>query len=658
MGTRNTGRYSWAMRVSIGAFISLAVTAGLQAQTGTPVPQLAAFDQAMNQLMTQYNVPGGALALTRNGHLVFARGYGYADTSAKTPVQPDSVFRIASLSKPLTTVAILTLVTEGKLNLDDDAFQILSNINPPPGSTPDPRLKNITVRELLQHSGGWNDSVSPDPVFMPDAVAATLGTQAPASSDDMVRYMMGQPLNFTPGTQYVYSNFGYLVLGRIIEQITGMKYEQYVRTHVLLPAGVTAMRIGNTLPVGKLPNEVNYYDTFDKLTQSVFPFISAQVPVPYGGWYLEALDSAAGWVASPIDYLKFMNAIEGRRGEPLLTPGNISDMSAEPSTWTNGNHWYGMGFNFTTTPQAGYLDWWADGDFEGTYTQVVRTYDGSDWVVMFNEWPNDADAFGEAVNQVLWNVYDGITSWPTTDQFSSWPDATTPAPSVNAQDGVVSAANLQRGIVPGSWISILGNNLSANAAAWTSAEFNGNNLPLSLNHVSVTVDGKPAAVSYVGPGQIDAQVPEDTNTGAVVVTVTSNGVTTSPVVAEIRDSAPGLFSYGAGLAAAAHKDGSVVGNTSLNPATRPATPGETIMLYGTGFLPSPAGITIDSTQAIADPVVTIGGKNATVSYAGLVAPGLFQVNVVVPNIAAGSYAVQGTMNGTLFLGAVSVDVGN
>src|SRR5579884_1059362 len=268
------------MRVLCSSLILISLAAGLRAQTGPQVPELVAFDLAMVRLMNQYNVPGGALAITKNGQLLFARGYGFADTANNIAVQPDSMFRIASLSKPLTATAILTLVQDGKLSLDDKAFSILSDITPPPGVTPDPRLKNITVAQLLQHSGGWDDTVTPDPGWIPDQVAASLGTQAPASSTDMIRYMLGQKLDFTPGTQYAYSDFGYTVLGRIIEHVSGMSYEQYVRTKVLLPAGITGMRIGNTLPQGQLPKEVKYYDTADPMVPSVFPYVSGNVPVP------------------------------------------------------------------------------------------------------------------------------------------------------------------------------------------------------------------------------------------------------------------------------------------------------------------------------------------------------------------------------------------
>src|SRR5579884_706428 len=647
------------MRLLRSSLMLLSLAAGSHAQTGTAVPDLAAFDQAMSGLMSKYNIPGGALAVTRNGKLVFARGYGYADSSKKTPVQPDSMFRVASLSKPLTAVAILTLVQEKKLNLDDSAFGILSDITPPPGTTPDPRLKNITARMLLQHSGGWDFNSSPDPAFTPDGIAAALGTQAPASAMDMVRYEMGQKLDFDPGTKFVYSNFGYTVLGRIIEKVSGMSYEQYVRTHVLLGAGVGDMRIGNTLAVGQLANEVRYYDMVDPMVASVFPFITQQVSLPYGGWSLEALDANAGWLTSAVDYLKFMNAIEGRRGpEVLLTQESINAMTAEPSTWPTTDHWYGMGFYMVTTPAPGQLDWWTDGVLEGTYAQVVRTYDGSDWVVMFNEWPNNDMNFGAAVGTALWTAYDSITSWPAGDQYSRWPDATGPTPSITAADGVLNAASFQRGIVPGSWIAIFGDDLANNSRPWSAADFSGDTLPITLDGVSVRIGGRAAAIAYISPMQINAQVPADLPAGAVTVTVTNHGMTTTPVVAEVRSAAPALFTFGSGYVAAVHLDGTVVGDPSVVPGTRPAKAGETIEQFGTGFATSSAGTVIHAPQTLGDASLTIGSTTVQAQYTGLVGPGLFQINLKIPAVKPGTYTLQATLGATTFQGAAALVVGN
>jgi N-acyl-D-amino-acid deacylase len=108
----------------------------------------------MMSLMLRYTVPGAALAVVHNGQLVLARGYGYANQGSKTPVQPDSLFRIASITKPHTAAAIMKLIERGELSLSDYAFQILSNIEPLAGATVDPRIAQITIQELLEHTSG------------------------------------------------------------------------------------------------------------------------------------------------------------------------------------------------------------------------------------------------------------------------------------------------------------------------------------------------------------------------------------------------------------------------------------------------------------------------------------------------------------------------
>jgi N-acyl-D-amino-acid deacylase len=150
--------------------------------------------------------------VVKDGRLVFARGYGNADRDAQTPVQPWSLFRLASLSKPITAAAVLLLVQRGKLSLDQRVFDILS-YEPLPGESVDPRLATVTIRHLLEHSGGWNRDTTFDPMFMPVAIAAATGTPAPATTDSIIRFMMGKPLQFNPGSDYNYSTSATLCSG-------------------------------------------------------------------------------------------------------------------------------------------------------------------------------------------------------------------------------------------------------------------------------------------------------------------------------------------------------------------------------------------------------------------------------------------------------------
>jgi N-acyl-D-amino-acid deacylase len=202
-------------------------------------PRMVPFDKLLTDFVSEHKLPGAALAVTRNGRLVYAQGAGFADIEAGGLVKPDSLFRIASISKPITAVAVLQLVEQGKLGLDDRAFDRLEG-DPAltPHGTPDPRLKQVTIRQLLRHTGGWDRDVSFDPMFRPIEIARDLNAEPPAGTALVIRYMGGKPLDFNPGERYGYSNYGYCVLGRLIEKASGQTYEGYVREHVLRPLGV------------------------------------------------------------------------------------------------------------------------------------------------------------------------------------------------------------------------------------------------------------------------------------------------------------------------------------------------------------------------------------------------------------------------------------
>ena len=232
------------------------------------------------------------MAIAKDGKLVMARGYGLADIDQEEPVQADTLFRIASISKPITAVAILQLVERGDLALDDQVFSILDEFEAPSGAAMDPRLEQITVRHLLQHSGGWDPEKSYDAMAIPWRIEQELGVLTPVSCRDVITFMLGQPLDLDPGTEYAYSNFGYCLLGRIIEEKTGLSYEDYVKQQVLEPMGITRMRIGGTLPEQRAEGEVIYYDFPGQgLAYSVLPGTPDQVPWPYRGVLCEGTSS-------------------------------------------------------------------------------------------------------------------------------------------------------------------------------------------------------------------------------------------------------------------------------------------------------------------------------------------------------------------------------
>jgi uncharacterized protein (TIGR03437 family) len=229
--------------------------------------------------------------------------------------------------------------------------------------------------------------------------------------------------------------------------------------------------------------------------------------------------------------------------------------------------------------------------------------------------------------------------------------------------GVVSASEFGKftSLSPGSWIEIYGASLASVAHEWGSSDFNGNNAPTSLEGTTVTINGQAAFVEYVSPGQIDVQVPSNVATGVQLLTVTNPGGTSPAyevVVNEIEPGfdAPASFNInGTQYVVALFNDGvTYVLPTGAIPGvtSRPASPGDTITLYGVGFgavTPNtPAGqIATGLTSLAGNFSISIGGMPANVVYAGL-APeyvGLYQFDVVVPQVAAGNVPLTFTLGG-------------
>ena len=350
------------------------------AQTGQSVPAFSALDAVMRQALARYGVKGGALAVAKDGHLLFARGYGLADAEAQTPVQPDSLFRWGSIAKTLTAAAVVRLVEDGKLDLDTPVWNILSQYSPYNGRWGDSRLRSITVRQLLHHTGGWDRDRSGDPMIGDPTANASNATDAsfPPSRDTMIRYMLTQRLDFDPGSRFAYSNFGYMLLGRVIEKTSGQPYEAYVREKVLDPLGLARIQRGSSHLAGRLPGEVKYYDyPGAPMINSCVSAAREKQPAPYGLMDLDLNDADGGWVGSVIDLAKFVSMLDGARPRGLLSQQGFASMveMTPRSTWVPGSvNWYGFGLY--GVEQLGGITWSHGGAAPGTNTWFWRFANG------------------------------------------------------------------------------------------------------------------------------------------------------------------------------------------------------------------------------------------------------------------------------------------
>jgi CubicO group peptidase (beta-lactamase class C family) len=392
--------------------------------SGAAVPGMESYDQVIPDFMRKYAIPGAAVAVMHDGRLIYARGFGYADVENKIPVQPDALFRIASVSKPITSAAIMTLVQEGKLHLDDRVAPLIADLEPAAGATVDPRWEQITIRQLLNHTGGW-DRAKPnggfDPMDRSLIAAAAVNAPSPGSAETIIRYMKGMPLDFNPGEKWAYSNFGYAILGRVIERLSGMPYEEYVRTRVLQPAGANRTRLGRSRMSDALAGEVRYYwpgmGVNGPLVPSVFPG-EGLVPLNYGGYYLEAMDSHGGWVSSTVDLLRFLGGVDGRADRPdILKPEVIAQMTGNPAS-CGGACYYASGW--WVRPVQGDANWWHTGTLPGTTSILVRTHDNFSWAALLNTRSLTANLEAE-LDAALAQAFAGATSFPTHDLFSTFP---------------------------------------------------------------------------------------------------------------------------------------------------------------------------------------------------------------------------------------------
>lgn len=387
--------------------------------TGAGHPGLKPFDDLMTGFLEENKVPGAALAVTRNGALVYARGFGYADREAKKLVEPTALFRIASVSKPITAVAVLQQVQGGKIKLDDPIMPLLK-LTAPEGAKVDDRWNKVTVHQCLQHRGGWDRDKSFDPIGIPWKIAQTLKTTPPVPSNDVIRYMLGQPLDFDPGERYAYSNLGYLLLGRALETVTDQSYEAVVTERIWKVLGRKQPQLARALPENRPASEVRYYDSRGERLESCLypPKFQQKVPVPDGAMNVEAFGAHGGWVASAVDLVKFASAFDRPQMSSLLAGPQIRTMYARP-TGQDGDSFYACGWLVRPIRNTA-SNTWHDGLIPGTSAILVRRFDGLNWAVMFN---TQADPKGKALSGLIdgkvHQAADAVTSWPDRDLFRS-----------------------------------------------------------------------------------------------------------------------------------------------------------------------------------------------------------------------------------------------
>lgn len=415
---------------------------------GPASPSLSDFDAYMQSLMQAYGVRAGALAMAHDGKLVFAHGYTWAE-DAYPQTAPNSVFRVASCSKPLTSMVLHRMLREAggprtDLSLKEKILSLLrrGGSDAERRDPADARFGDITVDQLLTHSGGWARSrENPDPVFNDYPAGSAIRRALPASRHDFLDYMLGRPLQFAPGSRSVYDNFGYFLLGRIIESLPpglGHSYESVATEMLFKPLGLSRPRFGGSRFEERSQGEVLYHTKVPYLQRDP-EGATAWVPGGYGDFDLRNMDAAGAWLLSAPDYAKVLASFDLGEDDPILKPQAVATMWSRaavaglpgfPVLGAGGARAAGGAGNgmqdrflrgwFATTVTDAKGDTlvakWHNGLFPGSSTLVFYRPDKWSFALFLNQ-DIPPQLGGDTQGKELSRLADAVAHWPEADLF-------------------------------------------------------------------------------------------------------------------------------------------------------------------------------------------------------------------------------------------------
>jgi CubicO group peptidase (beta-lactamase class C family) len=241
----------------------------------------------------------------------------------------------------------------------------------------------------------------------------------------IIRYMAEKPLDFDPGQKYAYSNFGFCLLGRVIEKVTGQTYERYMQSFLQKHFGIRKMRIGRSLSQWQMPAESRYYAAGK--AKAVFPSEHESVEWPYGGFCLESMDAHGGWISSAVDLARFGAVMDRQPTSKMLLPKSLETLYEKPAPPVARNaegkmadSWYGCGWLVRPVANDGRANYWHDGSLPGTATLLVRRSDGLTWVALFNKRSEKKETPDAAVDGALHKAANQVTNWPAKDLFPAY----------------------------------------------------------------------------------------------------------------------------------------------------------------------------------------------------------------------------------------------
>ncbi|HKP81713.1 MAG TPA: serine hydrolase domain-containing protein [Pyrinomonadaceae bacterium] len=305
----------------------------------------AKIDDYIRAEMQSQQIPGVALAVVKDGNVVLARGYGFANVEHQVPVKPETIFQSGSTGKQFTATAVMMLVEEGKLSLEDKITKYFTG-------APE-AWREITVRHMLTHTSGMTD-------YPPD-----FDMRRDYTEDDLFQRIKTIPLAFQPGEKWSYSNIAYVMLGILIHKVSGKFYGDFLQERIFKPLGMSTARIISEADI--IPNRAAGYRLVNgqlKNQSWVSPTLNTTAD---GALYLTVYDMAKWDAALYTDKLLKRTTLE-----QMWTPVKLNNGKTQP---------YGFGWSLGEVRGHRIIE--HGGSWQGFKAQITRYVDDKLTVIVF-----------------------------------------------------------------------------------------------------------------------------------------------------------------------------------------------------------------------------------------------------------------------------------
>ena len=391
------------------------------------LPTTRRMEQYIERWMSRNAIKGASLAVMRKEQLIYCKGFGWADKEMERKANVGDIYRMASASKLITAVGIMKLIDEGRLTLDSKVFGpegILSHFT----EIKDKRAHNITVRHLLNHTSGFSRRMG-DPMFRIADVMRWEELNTTPTADELIAFQLGLRLRGAPGGSAQYSNVGYLVLSRVIEQVSGMGYEEYLQEHVLWPAGCYDMHIAHNYYKDRYPGEVKYYGHDEERIESYDG--SGQMRLrEYGGNDIRGLQGAGAWVASSVEMMRLVASIDGKPNVPDIL--SAESVAAMRDIQRKGD--YALGWARYNASNGSLI---RTGTMSGTCAYIDYRENGISYVFFTNTSNYRGATFTNSIGRMIRDAMTRVEEWPSDrDMFVAVPDMAADSLSLTSANDV------------------------------------------------------------------------------------------------------------------------------------------------------------------------------------------------------------------------------